>query len=138
MESSDPAPQSAPITTVLVPATPLTEHPFSAAKIPPRKGHVRIHDSHGTSHDLPVENIAAAQKIDPDLRLDLSNVPGFHVIGKVVDATETHPVPRKKHATPQNRSTITIEPNSQSPKTGIVDKPSGRVILPPLPTLEQA
>lgn len=122
--------------TTLIPATPL--HPFSAAKIPPRSGHVRIHDSRGGSHDLPVENIAAAQKIDPDLRLDLSNVPGFHVIGQVVRATEVHPAPQKKHATPQNRSTITIERNAQSPKVPIIDKPAGRIIAPPLPGLEEA
>lgn len=78
----------------LIPAHPLAEHPFSAAKIPPATGYVRIHDSHGGSHDLPVQNIANAQKIDPDLRLDLSNVLGFRVIGKVVSATEApHPAP---------------------------------------------
>lgn len=38
----------------------------------------------------------------------------------------------------QNRSTITIEPNSQSPKTGIVDRPAGKIILPPLPGLKEA
>lgn len=131
-------------TATLIPAHPLADHPFSAAKIPPRNGHVRIFDSHGGSHDLPVENIAAAQKIDPDLRLDISNIEGFRSIGRLQRASETQHAPPKQrsathpHADPQNRSSITVEPNAQSPQAPIIDKPAGTVTLPPLPNVSEA
>lgn len=91
MESPNAVPQSAPITTVLVPPQPLpSAHVYSASAVPPRPQHTRIHVEDGTAIDVPSGNVPAAIQSAKDngleAHIDLSHIPGFQLVGKVVPA----------------------------------------------------
>lgn len=103
-------------TPVAILVAPAASHPnhISAREVAPEKGYTRVlvDDAAHQSLDIPSENVGAALKLAKDngidARIDMTHIPGFQLLGRIVPASAPEHAP-KKQPTPQNRSTITVE-----------------------------